>query len=111
VEAPDQTDSDGRPPTSQEGDDAMSIYEEFPRCVVTGPSDLEVFPAQRSREPREIYGAPHRIDNPLTEIANLVRALTYGEMIELAGAMWKAKGEAAITAETLPGILHAWATK
>lgn len=46
---------------------------------------------------------------PLTEIAKLVQSLTYGEMIELAEAMWRAKPEGVdITAESLPAVLHRW---
>jgi len=48
---------------------------------------------------------------PLDEIAMLVRALTYGEMIELAEGMWKVQPEgAAVTQESLPALLHRWST-
>lgn len=46
--------------------------------------------------------------NRLDEIAEKVCALTYGEMIELAEAIWKAKGEAEITQATLPAVIHQW---
>jgi len=47
--------------------------------------------------------------NPLDEIAMLVQALTYGEMIELAEAMWKMQPEdSAVTQENLPALLHRW---
>jgi len=47
--------------------------------------------------------------NPLDEIAMLVQALTYGEMIELAEAMWKVQPEgSAVTEENLPALLHRW---
>ncbi len=46
---------------------------------------------------------------PLDEIAMLVQALTYGEMIELAEGMWKVQPEgAAVTQENLPALLHRW---
>jgi len=46
---------------------------------------------------------------PLDEIAMLVQALTYGEMIELADAMWKVQPEgSAVTQENLPALLHRW---
>jgi hypothetical protein len=46
---------------------------------------------------------------PLDEIAMLVRALTYGEMIELAEGMWKVQPEgSAVTQENLPALLHRW---
>jgi hypothetical protein len=46
---------------------------------------------------------------PLDEIAMLVRALTYGEMIELAEGMWKIQPEgSAVTQDNLPALLHKW---
>jgi hypothetical protein len=46
---------------------------------------------------------------PIDEIAILVQGLTYGEMIELAQAMWKAQPEgSAVTQENLPVLLHCW---
>jgi len=46
---------------------------------------------------------------PLDEIAMLVQALTYGEMIELAEAMWKVQPDgSAVTQENLPALLHRW---
>jgi hypothetical protein len=48
---------------------------------------------------------------PLDKIAELTRSLTYGEMIGLAGELWKAAGDAEISAETLPAILHRWASE
>lgn len=47
----------------------------------------------------------------IDEIATLIRSLTYGEMIELAQAMWKRRDEGEVTQATLPGILHRWASK
>ena len=47
----------------------------------------------------------------LNEIATLVRTLTYGEMMELAHAIWKirpAKGE--VDQHSLPMMLHLWST-
>ena len=49
--------------------------------------------------------------NRLNEIATLVRTLTYGEMMELAHAIWKirpAKGE--VDQHSLPMMLHLWST-
>lgn len=46
---------------------------------------------------------------PLDEIAMLVRALTYGEMIEFAEGVWKVQPEgSAVTQENLPALLHKW---
>jgi hypothetical protein len=47
--------------------------------------------------------------NRLDEIATLVLALTYGEMIDLANAIWKAQPDGSpLTQETLPALLYRW---
>jgi hypothetical protein len=47
--------------------------------------------------------------NPLDEIAMMVRALTYGEMMELAQAIWKIRPEGAgVDQDSLPMLLHRW---
>ena len=47
--------------------------------------------------------------SPLDEIATLVGSLTYGEMIELSEAIWRAQpGGSAITLENFPALLHRW---
>ena len=51
-------------------------------------------------------GKPER--KPLDEIAALVRALTYGEMIELAEAIWSVKPGEELTEASLPMTLHLW---
>jgi len=49
--------------------------------------------------------------NPLDEIATMVRALTYGEMMELAEAIWKIRPEGkGVSQDTLPMLLHRWST-
>lgn len=48
---------------------------------------------------------------PIDEIAALVRALTYGEMIELAEGLWGAQRDGAdLSKESLPSVLHRWST-
>jgi len=52
----------------------------------------------------------------LDQIASLIRSLTYGEMMDLAAAVWKARSAAAdgamsLKLETLPGTLHRWSAK
>jgi hypothetical protein len=47
----------------------------------------------------------------IDKLATLIRCLTYGEMIELASELRKAAEAREITAETLPAILHRWASK
>jgi hypothetical protein len=47
----------------------------------------------------------------LDEIAALMRALTYGEMIELAEGLWNVNGQGSeISKDNLPGLLHRWST-
>jgi hypothetical protein len=49
--------------------------------------------------------------NRLNEIATLMRSLTYGEMIELAQAIWKIRPEGEdVSQSNLPMMLHLWST-
>jgi hypothetical protein len=76
--------ADPQPP-SDEKEDAM-----------VSPVNLRKFQEQLDR-------------NSLDEIALLLLALTYGEMIELANAIWTVQPEgSAITQENLPALLHRW---
>ena len=47
----------------------------------------------------------------LDEIADVVRALTYGEMMELAASMWNVKPDgSSLTEDNLPAVLYRWST-
>jgi hypothetical protein len=47
----------------------------------------------------------------LDEIADVVRTLTYGEMMELAESMWNVRlGCAELTEDNLPAVLYRWST-
>jgi len=46
----------------------------------------------------------------IDRLATLIRCLTYVEMLELASGLPKAAGAREMTAETLPAILHQWAS-
>jgi hypothetical protein len=47
--------------------------------------------------------------NRLDQIATLIRSLTYGEMMNLAAALWKMRPEGKeVTEQELPEILHRW---
>ena len=47
----------------------------------------------------------------LDEIADVVRALTYGEMMELAASMWNVKPDGSgLTEHNLPAVLYRWST-
>src|ERR1700730_2495130 len=48
---------------------------------------------------------------PVDEIAALMRALTYGEMMELAEGLCNVRGQGQeISKDSLPGLLHRWST-
>jgi hypothetical protein len=55
---------------------------------------------------------PHEFGRDrLDEIATLMRTLTYGEMMELAHAIWKIRpGGAEVDQHNLPMMLHLWST-
>jgi hypothetical protein len=88
-----QPKTDFRPPRT-EPEEEFSEFEEIPIRANVNLAKLE---KALSR-------------SPLDEIALLVQALTYGEMMELAEEMWKVKGEDEVTQDALPGMLHRWAT-
>jgi len=47
----------------------------------------------------------------LDEIADVMRALTYGEMMELAASMWNVRPDGgSLTEHNLPGVLYRWST-
>jgi hypothetical protein len=47
----------------------------------------------------------------LDEIADVVRTLTYGEMMQLAESMWNVRpGDAELTEHNLPAVLYRWST-
>jgi hypothetical protein len=48
--------------------------------------------------------------NRLSEIATLVRLLTYGEMMALAQAIWNIRPTGPIDKQSLPMLLHLWST-
>jgi hypothetical protein len=48
---------------------------------------------------------------PIVEIATLIGALTYGEMIEFADGLWSLNPEGkSISKDSLPSLLHRWST-
>jgi hypothetical protein len=48
--------------------------------------------------------------NRFDEIAEIVRTLSYAEMIRFAGGLWRLRGRGEVSRDTLPKILYAWAT-
>jgi hypothetical protein len=85
---------------------------------IDGATDSDTISANAASDAQEKrMGAPvnvRKLREPqgrsrIDEIAALMLALTYGEMIALADAIWKAQPEGStITAENLPAVLHHW---
>jgi hypothetical protein len=75
--------------------------------------ESEVMPtAVSNASPHDTRPPSAMAANPLDNIATLVRLLTYGEMMDLAAAVWKAKPDGKeLDGETLPGTLHRWSAK
>ncbi len=72
--------------------------EELASQEPTPPVDLRRLEAELGRK---------RLD----EIADVVRLLTYGEMMELAETMWNVRlGDAELTEHNLPAVLYRWST-
>ena len=61
-------------------------------------------------KPEPFFGEPSVTEaNRLNEIATLIRLLTYGEMMDLAAAVWKMRPEGKeVTEQELPGMFHRW---
>jgi hypothetical protein len=80
-----------------------TIAGEFPGYAPRPQPDLDQQAEPPTVDIRQVWSG--RLD----EIAMLVRELTYGEMVELAGLLWAAKPpDKDVTAETLPMIWHKW---
>ena len=62
------------------------------------------------QDQRNLRKLPQQLPSPLDEIATLVQSLTYGEMIELAEAMWESRSKGDVTQGNLPALLHRWST-
>jgi hypothetical protein len=70
------------------------------------PSEEPVPPAVDLRKLEAELGR-RRLD----EIADVVRALTYGEMMELAESMWNVRpNDSELTEHNLPDVLYRWST-
>jgi hypothetical protein len=95
----------------QKTDRTDAAEPEDPRDVVADP--LPLLPDENEDamvSPVSLRKFQEQLDrNCLDEIALLLLALTYGEMIELADAIWTAQPEGSvITKENLPTLLHRW---
>jgi hypothetical protein len=64
---------------------------------------------ERSVSLQRLATAPER--HPVDEIAALIRALTYGDMIVLADGIWNAQVEGSeMSKDIMPSVLHRWST-
>lgn len=87
-------------------------------CLGIGPSQANAWDDDRLDEiaEDECLNADPPPGNALSSnrfdhLAASVRALTYAEMIKFASGLWSLRGRAEVNSETLPKILHAWATE
>jgi hypothetical protein len=116
-----------QPPTPRELDTRLISDDYRPRSVrVRASSDADDanYPADELHEQSyeeasaeissqvNLRKLEHELSrNPLDEIATMVRALTYGEMMELAQAIWKIRPEGeGVDQNSLPMLLHRWST-
>jgi hypothetical protein len=85
------------------------------------PASLPTGPLPNAEEMASEEPAPPVVDlrrleeelgrKRLDEIADVVRTLTYGEMMELAESMWSVRpGDAGLTEHNLPAVLYRWST-
>lgn len=76
-----------------------------------GPRKANGAPEMERTEQDDFSNDPFPL-NCLDEIATLVRSLTYGEMMELAAALWTysrpGAGGDELTQNELPGMWHRW---
>jgi hypothetical protein len=94
---------------------------ELPKVVRARRLGPEDFKSEAFRE--DAYEREHAINDnvnmqrlaealdprPIDEIAALMRALTYGDMIELSEGIWSAQAEGLDwSKDTLPSVLHRW---
>lgn len=97
------------------GCDRHALCEGRGECVGVDPpvSALHHSHLDETAEIECLDGGPAAADalarNPSEEIAEILRSLTYAEMIELTGGLWRLRGEAGVNRETLPRMLYAWA--
>lgn len=78
--------------------------------TIEGPHEFAPLEFRRMRAVEPV-AEPLLPPTSLDDIALSLRSLTYGEMIELAGGLWTARDDGDITSDSLPAVLHRWATR
>ena len=74
--------------------------------------DEHEFARRQTAIPEDPPLAPpdEKVKTRLEEIGDLLRSLTYGEMIDLASELWHFREVGEINQDTLPAVFHGWAT-
>jgi hypothetical protein len=81
-----------------------STYDDVANPIDEGPTD---YPGEGDNINRGRNNEPGH--SRLDEIADALRTLTYGQMLELAESMWKVNSQGSgITESDLPNVLHRW---
>jgi hypothetical protein len=82
-----------------------------PKALRLAPAD-DAAPPQAQRPVVDLRKLEEELGRRrLDEIADVVRALTYGEMMELAASMWNVRPDGAnLTEHNLPAVLYRWST-
>jgi hypothetical protein len=82
-----------------------------PRALRLPPAD-DTASSEASQPVVDLRKLEHELGRRrLDEIADVVRALTYGEMMELAASMWSVKPDGlGLTEHNLPAVLYRWST-
>jgi hypothetical protein len=83
-----------------------------PKALRLAPADEAAAPSQAHRPVVDLRRLEEELGRRrLDEIADVVRALTYGEMMELASSMWNVRPDGAnLTEHNLPAVLYRWST-
>lgn len=82
-----------------------------PKALRLAPAD-DAVPPEVDRPIVDLHKLEEELGRRrLDEIADVVRALTYGEMMELAASMWNVRPDGAnLTEHNLPAVLYRWST-
>ncbi len=81
---------------------SQTTYDDVANPIDEGPTG---YPGEGDNIDRGCNNEPSRLD----EIAEALRTLTYGQMLELAESLWKVNSQGSgITESDLPNVLYRW---
>ena len=67
-------------------------------------------PAKYAEHPLVVRGVAEPLERQtIDSIAELLRTLTYGEVIELSEGLWDVRPQTDLSKDSLPALLHRWA--